>query len=131
MYSKEDIYLQSLSDSKSIKKLTSFPHIIINYGVKIQKFSSNIEILNCGRGGDYFHECSEEEYDLFYQYGWMDGAIRLSMLNCKRKLDIVERKIKSEINNRKNDKHIKRLKSSRENLLLKYSRRKKQLKIIK
>jgi|TARA_R110000796_G_scaffold26700_4_gene73842 hypothetical protein len=131
MYSKEEVYLQSLNDNNASISLTEGVNTVINYGVKIQRFSSGIEFLNCGRGGDYFQECNEEEYDLFYQYGWREGAIRLSMMNCKRKLDIVERKIRSEINTRKNDKHIQRLKSSRENLLVKYSRRNKQLKLIK
>ena len=50
------------------------------------------------------------------------------MMNCKRKLDLIEERIKREVNTRKNDKHIQRLKTSRENLLIKYSKRKKQLK---
>ena len=52
------------------------------------------------------------------------------MMNCKRKLDLIEERIKREVNTRKNDKHIQRLKTSRENLLIKYSKRKKQLKQI-
>ena len=125
MHNIEDIYIQALKDSESYKTSNGS---IINNGVKIQKFKSKTEILNCSRNGDYFQECNKEEYQLFFIHGWIKGGIRLSMMNCKRKLDLIEYKIKSEVNTRKNDKHIKKLKTSRENLLVKYSKRNKQLK---
>ena len=52
------------------------------------------------------------------------------MLNCKRKLNLIEQRIKKEVNTRKNDKHIQKLKATRENLLVKYSKRNKQLNLI-
>tara|TARA_R110000744_G_scaffold133929_2_gene242680 strand:+ start:35 stop:436 length:402 start_codon:yes stop_codon:yes gene_type:complete len=124
MYSIEDIYIQAIKDPNAIQKQNGG---IINYGVKIQKFDSKTEILNCSRNGDYFQECNKEEYLLFFIHGWKKGGLRLSMMNCKRKLDLIEYKIRSEVNSRKNDKHIKKLKTRRENLLLKYSNRKQQL----
>tara|TARA_R110000765_G_scaffold45059_1_gene93190 strand:+ start:169 stop:582 length:414 start_codon:yes stop_codon:yes gene_type:complete len=130
MYSIEDIYSQAITDNHSIQQEKTLGFSVINYGVKIQQFNSKTEILNCGRSGDYFQECNEEEYLLFFIHGWRKGGIRLSMMNCKRKLDMIEEKIKMEINTRKNDKHIQRLKTSRENLLIKYSKRNQQLKQI-
>ena len=38
-------------------------------GAKINKFSDKIEILNMGRGGDYFMELNEEEYNFFSEHG--------------------------------------------------------------
>ena len=127
MYSIEDLYSQAIKDNEAISSLLPFGYSVINYGVKLQKFSSKIEILNCGRNGDYFQECNEEEYDLFYKYGWREGGLRLSLLNCKRKLDLIEDKIRTEVNTRKNDKHIQKLKTRREELLIKYSSKQKQL----
>lgn len=127
MYSIEDLYSQAIKDNEAISSLLPFGYSVINYGVKLQKFSSKIEILNCGRNGDYFQECNEEEYDLFYKYGWREGGLRLSLLNCKRKLDLIEDKIRTEVNTRKNDKHIQKLKNRREELLIKYSSKQKQL----
>lgn len=124
MYSVEDIYLQALKDLTAI---STSEHSVINNGVKIQKFPSKTEILNCGRSGNYFQECTKEEYKLFFKYGWKEGTIRLSMHNCKIKLQLIEDKIREEVNTRKNDKHIQRLKSNREKLLNKYSNRNKQL----
>tara|TARA_R110002167_G_scaffold350072_1_gene562164 strand:- start:16 stop:432 length:417 start_codon:yes stop_codon:yes gene_type:complete len=130
MLSIEEVYNQALEDTNAIQELKPLGFSVINYGVKIQKFLSKTEILNCSRSGDYFQECNEEEYQLFFIHGWKKGGIRLSMMNCKRKLDLIEERIKREVNTRKNDKHIQRLKTSRENLLIKYSKRKKQLKQI-
>lgn len=127
MYSIEDLYSQAIKDNEAISSLLPFGYSVINYGVKLQKFPSKIEILNCGRNGDYFQECNEEEYNLFYKYGWREGGLRLSLLNCKRKLDLIEERIRKEVNTRKNDKHIQKLKNSREELLFKYSSKQKQL----
>jgi hypothetical protein len=125
MYNIEDIYSQALEDSSGYHSLNGS---VINNGVKIQKWSdTNIQIMNCGRSGDYYQECNKEDYGMFFIYGWKKGGLRLSMINYKIKLDIIEYKIRNEVNSRKNDKHIKKLKSSRENLLIKYSKRKQQL----
>jgi len=129
MYNLEDIYDQSLNDIVAMKVNMPNGVGVINNGVKLQKFGSKTEILNCGRSGDYFQECNEEEYKFFYDFGWKEGGIRLSMHNYKRKLDLIENKIRSEVNTRKNDKNIQRLKTSREILLKKYAN--KQLKLNK
>lgn len=124
MYKIDEVFNQAMEDFRSIKP-TDFS--AINNGVKIQKFPSKTEILNCGRSGDYFQECNKEEYKLFFKYGWREGGVRLSMVNCKRKLGMIEERIRAEVNTRKNDKHIQKLKVSREKLLLKYSNRTQQL----
>lgn len=130
MYSLEDIFDQAIEDNYSRIIDKPLGKSVLNYGAKIQKFPSKTEILNCGRSGDYFQECNQEEYDLFYRFGWKEGSLRLSMLNCKRKLNLIEQRIKKEVNTRKNDKHIQKLKTTRENLLIKYSKRNKQLNLI-
>ena len=127
MYSVEDILLQAKQDNNSIKRTLPNGSMVINYGVKIQEFPSKIEILNCGRSGDFFQELNEQEYLLFYKYGWKEGALRLALQNYKRKLDLIENRMKAEVNTRKNDKHIQKLKTSRDNLLIKYAKKKQQL----
>ena len=96
-------------------------HSVIANGIKIQKFPDRIEILNMGKGGDYFKECSLEEYDYFYDYGWVIGCFKVRINNCLHKLKIIEENIKTEVNTRKNDKHIQNLKSRRESILNKYT----------
>lgn len=127
MYSKEQIYKQATSDPRAIQTTMPNGEGVINNGVKIQKFPSKIEIINLSRGGDYFQECTQDEYNYFYRYGWSEGAIRLCVSNTKRKLNMIEEKIREEVNTRKNNKHIKWMKSRRDNLLIRYAERNKQL----
>ncbi len=125
------IFHEALQDRKAIKTKTSKVHSVIANGIKIQKFSDRIEILNMGKGGDYFKECSPQEYQFFYEDGWLIGCYRVKINNCLHKLKIIEEKIKTEVNTRKNDKHIQNLKSRRESILQKYTINKNKLNQIK
>ena len=117
----EAIFQTALEDPKAIVTVLERCTSVINNGVKINLFSDRIEIMNMGKGGDYFKECTIEEYDFFYDEGWYTGGILLKISNCLHKLDIIEERIKTEVNTRKNDKHIQNLKSRRESILNKYT----------
>ena len=127
MFKRSDIMKQALEDPKSIKNILPKGVSVIGRGVKIQEFEDGIQILNMGKGGDYFKECSNEEYDFFYRDGWRKGCTQVSMINCLHKLSIIESRIKTELNTRKNDKHIQNLKNRRETLLNKYTNLKTEL----
>ena len=127
MFKRSDIMKQALEDPKSIKNILPKGVSVIGRGVKIQEFEDGIQILNMGKGGDYFKECSDEEYDFFYKEGWRRGCTQVSMSNCLHKLSIIESRIKTELNTRKNDKHIQNLKNRRETLLNKYTNLKTEL----
>jgi len=120
-YSDPEILRQALEDHKCITNIMPKGVAVIGRGVKIQKFKDKIEILNMGKGGDYFKECNAEEYYFFYLHGWKKGCMLVSSNNCLDKLKIIEGRIKTELNTRKNDKHIQNLKNRREVLLNKYS----------
>jgi hypothetical protein len=126
-FTKKEILHQALQDQKCIKSIMPKGISVIGRGVKIQEFDSKIEILNMGKGGDYFKECVEEEYNYFYEHGWQRGALSISLNNCIFKLKLIEGRIKTELNTRKNDKHIQNLKNRRETLLNKYSNIKTQI----
>ena len=127
MFKRKDIMIQALEDPKSIKNVLPKGVSVIGRGVKIQQFDDGIQILSMGKGGDYFKECSDEEYDFFYRDGWRKGCTQVSMSNCLHKLSIIESRIKTELNTRKNDKHIQNLKNRRETLLNKYTNLKTEL----
>ena len=127
MFKRKDIMTQALEDPKSIKNVLPKGVSVIGRGVKIQQFDDGIQILNMGKGGDYFKECSNEEYDFFYRDGWRKGCTQVSMSNCLHKLSIIESRIKTELNTRKNDKHIQNLKNRRGTLLNKYTNLKSEL----
>ena len=125
------IFEEALNDRKAIETQTKKVHSVIANGVKIQKFSDRIEILNMWKGGDYFQECTLEEYDFFYDEGWEVGCYKVKINNCIHKLKIIEENIKTEVNTRKNDKHIQNLKNRREKILQKYTINKNKLNQIK
>ena len=54
MFKRDDILKQALEDNKSIKNILPKGVSVIGRGVKIQQFDGRIEILNMGKGGDYF-----------------------------------------------------------------------------
>jgi len=125
------LFEEALNDRKAIETKTKKMHSVIANGIKIQKFSDRIEILNTGKGGDYFQECTLEEYDFFYDEGWEVGCYKVKINNCLHKLKIIEENIKTEVNTRKNDKHIQNLKTRREKILQKYTINKNKLNQIK
>ena len=127
MYSLEVLFEQARSTRSSIYTKTSKSESVMSTGAKIQKFSDKIEILNMGRGGDYFKELTEDEYDYFFKNGWKIGVDYLMLSNYMFKLQLIENRIKTEVNTRKNDKHIQNLKNRREKILQKYTERKQKL----
>jgi len=120
MYSKKDIFNQALNDD-AIYYQRNGGISMINIGVKISKYPSKLEILNCSKNGDYYQELTENEYNIFYVNGWEKGCRLLALENCKRKVDLIKNKMKTEVNTRKNDKYIKNLKSKRDTIMKKYA----------
>lgn len=127
MYNLLDIWNQAEEDPTSVKQRYGNHQTITGIGVKMQRFTDRIEILNLNKGGNYYKELDENEYECFYSHGWREGKIRLAISNCLFKLNLIEQKIKTEVNTRKNDKHIQNLKSRRELILNKYTKHKQKL----
>ncbi len=127
MYSLEVLFEQAKSMPSSIYTQTKRCESVMSTGAKINKFSDKIEILNMGRGGDYFMELNEKEYNFFQNHGWNIGVDQLMLNNYIFKLRLIENRIKTEVNTRKNDKHIQNLKNRREKILQKYTERKQKL----
>tara|TARA_R100001460_G_scaffold36657_3_gene70341 strand:- start:1193 stop:1597 length:405 start_codon:yes stop_codon:yes gene_type:complete len=128
MYSLYNIFDQATQVYGAIVNKTKKVEYVLYGGAKIQKFEDKIEILNLGRGGDYFKECNKDEYDYFRLHGFSAGADMLLLDNYLFKLKMIEDRIKTEVNTRKNDKHIQNLKNKREKILQKYTQRKIKLK---
>ena len=130
MYSLKEILHQASEQNQAVISDQPVGFNVIKRGVKIQKFSDRIEILNTGKGGSYYKECTPIEYSYFYENGWNVCCVKLGISNCLHKLDLIETKIKNEVNTRKNDKHIKNLKNRREVALNKYAELQLKLKSI-
>ena len=91
------IFNEALEEEKSIVTRLNKGISIINNGIKFQKFSDRIEFMNMGKGGDYFKECTLEEYDYFYDYGLKGGILKVAMDNCLHKLEIIKQQIQTEV----------------------------------
>ena len=127
MYNLNQVFIQAKSCNNSIQEDMPYGESVLSKGIKIQKFSDRIEILDLNRNGDYYKVIESDHYDFFYKYGWIIGCLKLNIENCLFKLKLIESKIKTEVNTRKNDKHIQNLKNKREAILLKYANKIKDL----
>lgn len=88
------IFDEALKDRKAIVTKTSKVESVIANGIKIQKFADRIEILNMGKGGDYFKECSPEEYQFFYEDGWLIGCYRVKLITACTSLKSLKKKLR-------------------------------------
>tara|TARA_Y100000361_G_scaffold118462_1_gene109850 strand:+ start:928 stop:1323 length:396 start_codon:yes stop_codon:yes gene_type:complete len=120
-YTLNEVMDQALLDNAGVTTQMPQGESVIASGIKIQRFPSKIEILNCSRGGHYYQEILPKEYEYFLEHGWAKGKVQMSINNCVFKLNLIEKRMKVEMNTRKNDKHIQNLKTRRENLLKKYA----------
>ena len=119
MHKLNDIFNQANTDEVSINIDGSGYEARLRQGIKITKEENSHHIFNTTIGV-FYQEISEEQYQTFYEYGWVIGVHKLALINYKRKLKVVEDKMRNEVNTRKNDKHIKTLKKSRLSLIESY-----------
>ena len=129
----KDIFYEAEADRGS-RSLRHYPADgIIGLGILIEynKKTQEIKIQNTTIGGDYYKEITDDQYEIFYEYGWKYGIYVVALSNYRRKLDKIESQIKREVNTRKNAKHIHSLKQSRERILQRYGKVSQKLNLIK
>jgi len=99
-------------------------------GIKIIRHheDNSIEIFNTAKGGDYYRELEDEEYDIFFEHGWVVGVCKMSLTKYKERLATIEVKMKEEINGRNNSKYISFLKETRRTTMNKYFKTTQKLK---
>mgnify|MGYP003627989173 FL=1 len=126
MYKLKEIFKQADTDEVSINIDGVGYDARIRQGIKITKEGEDVHIFNTTKGV-FYEEITHQQYQTFLEYGWVIGVYRLSLINYKRKLGLIENKIRNEVNSRKNDKHIKALKKTRTRILKDYRRITKQI----
>ncbi len=119
-FSLNEIFNQAVSKTNAVVTEMPLGINVIYLGIKIQKFEDQIQILDLNKGGSYYKLIDPAHYQVFYDYGWKIGCLKMAIHNCVYKLELVEERIKTEVNTRKNDKHIQNLKNKREKLLQKH-----------
>ena len=124
MRSLEDIFKEALNDSYSAILDTPYVEARLVFGVKIVKDreSGLIEILNTTRGGDYYKEITQKEYQEFYVNGWRYGVYDVSLSNYRRKLDMIDYNVNEAILNLASKKEIEGYHIRRKNIMNRYAK---------
>ena len=127
MYKLSDIFNQADTDEVSINIDGMGYEARLRQGIKITKEGNDVQIFNTTKGSLFYEEITSEQYQTFIEYGWVVGVYRLTLLNYKRRLELIERKMREEVNTRKNDKRIKSMKKIRTSIMIDYRRVTKQI----
>lgn len=124
MRSLEDIFKEALNDSYSANLDTPYVEARLVFGIKIvrDKESGLIEILNTTRGGDYYKEITQKEYQEFYVNGWRYGVYDVSLSNYRRKLDMIDYNVNEAILNLASKKEIEGFHIRRKNIMNRYAK---------
>lgn len=124
MRSLEDIFKEALNDSYSAILDTPYVEARLVFGVKIvrDRESGLIEILNTTRGGDYYKEITQKEYQEFYVNGWRYGVYDVSLSNYRRKLDMIDYNVNEAIANLASKKEIEGYHIRRKNIMNRYAK---------
>ena len=123
MYSElHNVYEEAVEDHATTNLDGNEYDARMSYGIKIVRNheDNSIQIFNTAKGGDYYKELEEDEYNLFFEFGWVVGVCKLALVKYKERLDVIETKMKDEINGRNNSKYIGFLKDTRKRTLNKY-----------
>lgn len=132
MYSLNTLWAEAERCGTSLKQECDKTKSYIKCGSKIlyDKPTETIILLNLTRGGEWFSEMKDSEYQVFLKYGWSVGVYKVALKNYSRKLLAIETMIKGEINTRKNEKRFRKLKASRKRYLNKYAEVKKKINLL-
>ena len=124
-YSLNDIFIQASDDPSSSPLHGNGYESYLLYGIKIVKDNetSQIQMLNTAKSGDFYHSLNEEDMYLFHEGGWRYGIYVISLSNYRAKLDRIEKQIKKHVNEKQNpsQKQLDYYKSTRQNILEKYT----------
>ena len=124
-YSLNDIFIQASDDPSSSPLHGNGYESYLLYGIKIVKDNetSEIELLNTAKSGDFYHSLNQEDINLFHDGGWRYGIYVISLSNYRAKLDRIEQQIKKHVNEKPNpsQKQLDYYQSTRQNILEKYT----------
>ena len=124
-YSLNDIFIQASDDPSSSPLHGNGYESYLLYGIKIVKDNetSQIQLLNTAKSGDFYHSLNQEDINLFHDGGWRYGIYVISLFNYRAKLDRIEQQIKKHVNEKPNpsQKQLDYYKSTRQNILERYT----------
>ncbi len=120
----EDVFKEALDDDYAGILDDHYVESRIVFGIKISRDREcgDIEILNTSKGGDYYEEISNDEYEVFLGKGWRRGVYVVSLSNYRRKLDAIEFKINNAIQRSATKKEIDSWQDRRKTVMKQYTK---------
>lgn len=117
MYNPIDLWYDADMSNRGVKMNHDDCESIIYMGIKIEKKDNDVRLLNTKKGGNFYKEVTDEQYDMFFENGFLLGVYNVVKANTERSLQIVAETINEELTGTRNEKKYEYLKTKRMNLM--------------
>jgi hypothetical protein len=117
----QEIFEQARRVRKAVRLRTPTSDSMIYRGIKIEKTEDRVVIYNTRLSGDFYKEISQQEYEVFYRYGFLFGVYTICIQNYRVILNKLAVKIRNEVGNRNNQRHYNALKQYRNTVMNKFT----------
>ncbi len=121
MHNLDQIFKEASNDFSTCNLSAENYYAFMLLGVKITKDEEGlIKIYDPTKKGEYYRECSDQDYLLYTNNGWKRGVYLVTLQKYKEKLENIKKQMAIELNTTKSMKRIKLFKQSREQITKKY-----------
>jgi|TARA_R100001463_G_scaffold28926_1_gene66106 hypothetical protein len=124
MYTLLELFYQAQDDyhSKPLHDKGTMSYMCHGFKIIKEVESEVVLIMDMAKGGDFYKEVSQDEYDIFFKLGWKKTIYVLYLSNCRTKLSKLETRIQNALVNNDSVKTIRKLKASREQILRNFNK---------
>lgn len=117
MYNPIDLWYDADMSNRGVRMQHNDCDSIIYMGIKIEKKDNDVRLINTKKGGNFYKEVTDEQYDVFFENGFLIGVYSVVKANTERSLQIVAETINEELTGTRNEKKYEYLKTKRVNLM--------------
>ncbi len=117
MYNPIDLWYDADMSNRGVRMQHDDCDSIIYMGIKIEKKDNDVRLINTKKGGNFYKEVTDEQYDMFFENGFLIGVYNVVKANTERSLNIVTETINEELTGTRNEKKYEYLKTKRMNLM--------------
>lgn len=117
MYNPIDLWYDADMSNRGVRMQHDDCDSIIYMGIKIEKKDNDVRLINTKKGGNFYKEVTDEQYDMFFKNGFLIGVYNVVKANTERSLNIVTETINEELTGTRNEKKYEYLKTKRMNLM--------------
>jgi len=118
----EKVFKQAQVDYATVDVSARGYGAYIYLGVKITRDDETGEIIiyDPSKSVNYYIEIEKDLYELFYEKGWKDAVIEITLKKYKERLERIKSSISAEMNGNQSQKRLRFFKETREMILKKY-----------